>query len=299
MQNAPGQSRRSGEMTRNAGASFWQPFHWREYLAEAAGLGLFMLAASCAASLLEGPESFLRAAIDNADVRRALMGLAMWVTAVVIIYSPLGTRSGAHLNPATTLTFWMLGKIHVRDVAWYIVAQTTGGLTGMLLASQLLGAPLADPAVYFVATLPGYFGETGAFFAEAVISFVMMITVLACSNHRTLHRFTGMVAGGLLAAFIYLEAPISGTSLNPARTFASAVVADDWRGFWIYLIAQPLGMLMAGVTFMLIRSRAAVHCAKLSHPARIDCIFRCTFHDMDNTQSDRACIQAKKREGIE
>jgi aquaporin Z len=85
--------------------------HWPEYLMEAAGLGLFMVSAGVCATLLWYPGSPLADAVPDGVGRRAVMGLIMGLTAIAIIYSPWDQQSGAHLNPALTLTFWRLGKV--------------------------------------------------------------------------------------------------------------------------------------------------------------------------------------------
>lgn len=102
--------------------------HWSEYLMEAAGLGLFMLSAVVVATVIEHPSSPVRAAIDNPLLRRIPMGLAMGLTAIGIIYSPWGKRSGAHINPAVTLTFYRLGKMARWDAILYVLAQCVGGV---------------------------------------------------------------------------------------------------------------------------------------------------------------------------
>jgi glycerol uptake facilitator-like aquaporin len=112
--------------------------HWPEYLMEAAGLGIFMLAACTFATLLEHPASPVRQAISDPILRRLLMGLAMGLTAINLIYSPWGKQSGAHLNPSVTLTFWRLGKVASWDALLYIAAQFVGGMTGVLLAAWVL-----------------------------------------------------------------------------------------------------------------------------------------------------------------
>src|SRR5574342_250979 len=97
--------------------------HWPEYLMEAAGLGIFMLSACLFDVLLEHPASPFRQAIADPLTRRMLMGVAMGLTAVVIIYSPWGMQSGAHLNPAVTLSFLRLGKVAIWDGVFYVLAQ--------------------------------------------------------------------------------------------------------------------------------------------------------------------------------
>lgn len=251
--------------------------HWPEYLMEAAGLGLFMVAACAFTILLEHPASPVHAAIPGAALRRLLMGLAMGGTAISIIFSPWGKQSGAHLNPAVTWTFFRLGKVRLRDAAFYTAFQFAGGLMGVLLMSFLLGALLADPAVNYAATLPGMRGAGTAFLTEVLISAVLMTVVLAVQGVPRLARFTGLFAGAVVAANIALTAPHSGMSMNPARSFASALPAGAWRVLWIYFTAPPLGMLLAAQAFLWARGRGAVACAKLHHQNRKRCIF-CAFH---------------------
>jgi aquaporin Z len=246
--------------------------HWPEYLMEAAGLGLFMVSASAFAVLLFHPRSPVMPLIEGGVARRALMGLAMALTAVALIYSPWGRQSGAHFNPAVTLTFFRLGKIEAWDAAFYVAAQFAGGVSGMLLVAAVAGSFIGNPAVNYVVTVPGASGVTVAFAAEAVIAFCTMTTVLAVSNSPRWAGFTGLCAGALVAAYITLEAPLSGMSLNPARTFASALPADVWRAFWIYLTAPVAGMLLAAE--LRVRwARRPVVCAKLQHDQSTRCIF--------------------------
>jgi aquaporin Z len=246
--------------------------HWPEYLMEAAGLGLFMISACGFGVLLGHPASPVAALVPDGLCRRALMGLAMGGTAVALIFSPWGKQSGAHLNPSVTLAFLRLGKIRPWDAMFYIVAQFAGGLAGVLLSRAVEGEALADPPVRFVVTEPGPGGAPLAFGAEVVIAFVLMTTVLVVSN-SALERWTGVFAGALVASYIAFEAPLSGMSLNPARTVASALPAMSWTALWIYLVAPPFGMLAAAIAFAAWRGRDAVRCAKLHHENPKRCIF--------------------------
>jgi aquaporin Z len=246
--------------------------HWPEYLMEAAGLGLFMVSASLFAVLLFHPWSPVPSILADAFVRRALMGIAMALTAMALIYSPWGRRSGAHFNPAVTLTFFRLGKVRAWDAAFYVVAQFAGGATGMLLTAAVARSLVGDPSVNYVVTVPGAAGWAVAFGAEVGIAFCTMTAVLAASSSPRWARFTGICAGALVAAYITFEAPLSGMSLNPARTFASAVPAAVWDAFWVYLTAPVLGML-AAAELRLLLARRPVACAKLQHEGAYRCIF--------------------------
>ncbi len=252
--------------------------HWPEYLMEAAELGLFMIAACVVVALLEHPASPVRQAIAEPLARRALIGLAMGLTAIAIVVSPLGQRSGAHFNPAVTLTFFRLGRIAPWDAAFYILAQFGGAVVGVTLAMVLLGQPVvADPSVAYLATVPGPQGSGIAFAAEATISFGLMLTVLFVSNVRRLNRYTAWFAGALVALFIAVEAPLSGMSMNPARSFGSALPAQVWMTLWIYFTAPPLGMLLAAEVYLRSKGHGAVLCCKLHHDNDKRCIFRCRY----------------------
>lgn len=248
--------------------------HWPECLIEAACLGIFMLSVCVFGTLFEHPASPIRQAIQDPLLRRIPMGLAMGLTAIALIYSPIGKRSGAHMNPATTLAFYRLGKVTRVDTLGYIVAQLVGGIVGVIVGALVLGGLVADPAVNYLPTQPGMAGQLVAWLAEFVMSCALMLTVLVVSNGRYA-RFTGLCAGALVMAFIILEAPLSGMSMNPARTLGSAVAARAWDGLWIYFTAPPLGMVLASELFARLRGYADVLCAKLAHPRSGPCIFAC------------------------
>lgn len=249
--------------------------HWPEYAIEAWCLGMFMVSACVFGVALFHPASPV-AAIDF-GVRTVLMGLAMGITAIGIVCSPWGKRSGAHFNPAVTLTFFRLGKINREDACFYVLFQTIGGTAGVLLASFFLGDLLADSSVNFVITVPGGYGVGVAFAAEVIISFLMMTMILFTSNSLRLSRYTPYFAGTLVALFIAVESPISGMSMNPARTLSSAIVAGNWTATWIYFLAPPVAMLTAAEFFVRTRGIKNVLCAKLNHFGRVRCIFNCNF----------------------
>lgn len=247
--------------------------HWPEYLIEAAGLGLFMISAGVFGTLLEATGSPLRQALPDPFVRRALMGVAMGLTAVVLIYYPWGQQSGAHYNPAVTLSFLRLGKMKPVDAFFYIVAQFVGGTLGVLLVLGLLRDAFAEPPVSFVVTMPGSQGMLVAFAAEVAIAGLLMSVVLAAMNAPSLSRLTGLFAGTLVALYITFEAPLSGMSINPARSFASALPGRIWTAWWIYFTAPPLGMLLAVELRRALTRRPHTACAKLNHNTQRRCIF--------------------------
>ncbi len=257
--------------------------HWPEYLMEAGELGLFMISAGLFATLMEYPGSPVRQAVSDPLLRRALMGAAMGLTAVALIYSPWGQQSGAHMNPALTFAFWRIGKVDSRDAAFYILAQFAGGVAGVEITAGVLGDRFALPPVSYVVTVPGAAGATAAFLAEVAIAFGLMLMVLYSTNSPRFARYTGLFAGLLLAAYVTLESPFSGTSLNPARTFASALPSGIWTAGWVYFTAPPLGMLLAGEVFRWSHHHGKARCAKLNHHTTRRCIFRCGYMESERT----------------
>jgi aquaporin Z len=252
--------------------------HWPEYLMEAAELGLFIVVACTFGVLLEHPLSPVHQAIPATWLRRLVMGVVMGSTAIGILYSPWGQQSGAHLNPSVTLTFFRLGKVATWDALFYVVAQFAGELAGVLLAASVLGPALAVPTVNYVVTTPGMAGAAVAFVAETCITFILMSVILWLSNTPRLARYTGVCAGVLVVTYITLEAPLSGMSMNPARTLASAVLAQLWTALWVYCTAPLLGMLLAAEVYLRRYGWHSVLCAKLYHQNATRCIFtRCGY----------------------
>jgi len=254
--------------------------HWPEYLMEAGALGLLMVSACVVGVLLGHPASPVHRAIPSPRIRQILGGIAMGLTAVGIISSPWGQRSGAHMNPAVTLTFLSLRKVAPWDALFYVVAQFAGGVVGVVLSGWVIGPPLAHASINYVATIPGPQGPWVAFGAEFVISFLLIAVILNVSNSPRTARFTPWVAGLLVATYISIEGPLSGMSMNPARTVGSAVPSGAWSAVWIYFLAPPVAMLCAGQLYLHFRGAHRVFCAKFHHHNDKRCIFRCGFSEL-------------------
>ncbi len=240
---------------------------------EASLLGAFMVSACLFGVLYEFPGSPVHQFISSAFTRRLLGGVAMGLTAIAIIYSPWGKQSGAHINPATTLTFYRLGKMSGWDAIFYIGAQFIGSAFAVAIVATLIPSFISSPDVRYVVTVPGASGTPMAFAAEVAISFLLITVVLHVSNHPQLSSYTGLFSGLMVATYITLEAPISGMSMNPARTFGSAVSANVWTDIWIYFTAPPLGMLVAAELYLWRKGRSAVKCCKYDHNNSKRCIF--------------------------
>jgi aquaporin Z len=217
--------------------------NWKAYLIEAWALGMFMACACTVVILLEHPRFGLLNRISPFG-RRLAIGVAMGATAILLIYSRWGKTSGAHMNPAVTLAYYQLDRISAADTVGYIVAQVIGASLFVLLFKLFFFPYISAPQVNYVVTMPGKPGIAAAFAAEFGLSALLFAAVLAVSNSRWA-KYTGYVAGLLVCCFITVEAPLSGMSINPARTLGSAVAAHNYTACWLYLTAPVLGMQAA------------------------------------------------------
>ncbi len=219
--------------------------HWSRYLMEGAELGIFMAVALLLALALEHPHSRLHKAISSSLLRRFFFGFGIGLTVVILIYCTWGRQSGAQFNPAVTLAMLYLHRIQPWDAFFYIIAQFLGGLFGVVLAAAPFWKASAHKKVKFVVTEPGKAGVAVAFAAEFAISFILLATLRLVYHSDVLKPALGYFAGFLLLVYITFESPVSGMSLNPARSVASAIPAKSWKAMWIYFAAPPLAMWLA------------------------------------------------------
>lgn len=234
---------------------------WRLYVAEFAGTAILLLAGLSLVIFMFGEGSPAAAAIPNVKMRQCLTGFLFGSTGALIALSSVGRISGAHINPAVTLAFWLARKIDWRTAVGYIAAQLAGGVAGSipLLTWGAMGRSLA-----FGATTPGPGYSIGeALAGEIVTTTALVVTLCVFLAIRTLRRFTPFSIPPLYAILIPLEADISGTSTNPARSFGPSVVSGEWTAWWIYWIGPLAGTVAAMILVSFLVKRIEV--AKLYH----------------------------------
>lgn len=250
--------------------------HWPEYAAECIGVALMLTVGLSAVVANFADDSAIANWSGSEGLRRLVTGAIFAGTATVIVYSPLGKRSGGHLNPAVTLAFYRLGKIAKVDAIYYVLAQLLGAFLGAGLV-LLLWNDLAV-SIDVGLTLPGSRGPWVAALAEVAMTFTLVLLILSFVDYPPFARLTGVAAGSLVALLVFLLAPVSGTSLNPARSLGPAVWSANLHYLWIYLIAPFAGSLSA--VWLFTRFRETTICAKLSHPdGDTACIFVCGYRD--------------------
>lgn len=241
----------------------------REYWDELAGtvlLILVTLSAICADFAAGSP---VVSSIPEAGLRRLLTGFIIAGAATAIVYSPLGRRSGGHFNPAITVAFMRLGKITRRSAAFCIIAQIAGAVIGAALVLAIWRS--WAKGVSFGATVPGYGGAWAALAAEAASAFLLISLIVNFIDRPALMNFTPAAAGILLGLFVFAEAPVSGASLNPARTLGPDIVAGAYTGVWVYMLGPPLGALAAACLHR--HRHRTVACGKLYHASIAACDF--------------------------
>lgn len=174
---------------------------------------------------------------------RALTGCLFGSVGALLAWSPLGKVSGAHINPAVTLGFWLARRIRWRDALGYVVAQSAGGIAGAAALLLWDGTGRSDyyGATAPAAALPLWIPLAG----EMICGFALVLLIFLMVSHGATRRWTPLVNPPLFALLTWLEAPWSGASANPARSLGPAIVSGLWRGHWIYWIGPCGGAVLA------------------------------------------------------
>jgi len=237
-------------------------FPWKVYGAELIGTALLVFVGLSVVIVDFGKGSPVAALLPDEGLRRFITGFLFGTTGALIAVSPFGKESGAHINPVVTLGFWAMGRFKADHVAGYIFCQLAGAALGAL---PLLAWGDMGRSVQFGATIPS-FGDALALAGETVTTFAMVFLLFFFLRHRALKLYTPALFPPLYAIMVWLEAPISGTSTNPARTFGPALIAADWHGWWVYWLGPLIGALLAVGVHRLARHHLPwIDVAKIHH----------------------------------
>jgi len=243
----------------NAGSGL--RFPWRVFFSELIGTALLLLVGLSAVIAMFGTGSPMVRLIPNEGLRRLITGFLFGTTGATIALSAVGKESGAHINPVVTMVFWLFRRLHSRVAIVYVVAQLAGGIIGSL---PLLAWGQMGRSVAFGATLPGAgYSTLAVLLGEIVTTFTMVSLLVIFIGFRRTRPFTPGIFPILYAIMVYLEAPISGTSTNPARSLGPGIVSGEWQGWWIFWIGPLIGAFLASLACSFLAKRIMV--AKLYH----------------------------------
>jgi aquaporin Z len=199
--------------------------------------------------------------IPNYKLRQAITGFLFGCVGASIALSPLGRSSGAHINPAVTLAFRLFGKIDLGTSFGYIIAQLSGAIVGCF---PLLVWGAMGQSIYFGGTMPGAgYSTLTVLLGEIVTTFCLVAVLCLFLGFRKIRRFTPFMIPFLYAIMVPLEATISGTSTNPARSLGPSIISGQWEGWWIYWVGPIIGTVIASIVFSALAKKITE--AKLYH----------------------------------
>jgi aquaporin Z len=231
------------------------------FLYELIGTAVLLLAGLSLVIVMFGAGSPIAGLLPSVRLRQVITGFLFGAVGGSIALSRVGRESGAHINPVVTFGFWLMGKIESRVAAGYVAAQLVGAILGCL---PLLAWGSMGRSVAFGATVPGPgYSLRAAVVGEAITTFGLIATLCIFIGLRPLRRFTPATMPFLYALMVPLEAVISGTSTNPARSLGPSVISGEWNGWWIYWLGPILGTLAAIALFSFLGMK--VEEAKLYH----------------------------------
>ena len=242
-------------------------------MAEASGTA-FMIFVGLSAVVINMGQVPMEKLIPASSWRLLLTGIIFAGSGSLVAVSPLGKLSGGHINPSVSLAFWLQGKMHGHDFIGYVVAQFLGAIAGQCLL-VFFWRDYAQ-SVNNGMTLPGEnYALWYVFLAEVLITFLLVFLILIFVSTKALMRWTPLMTWIIIALMVWLESPISGTSLNTARSFAPALLSNVWQAQWIYAIAPPLGAVAGVLGFRLLTfGEREILTGKLFHEPNYRCIFK-------------------------
>jgi aquaporin Z len=178
------------------------------------------------------------------------VGLSFGIAVVAMAYA-VGPVSGAHLNPAVSLGAFLAGRLPAKDLVPYIIAQVVGGVIGAVVLYIIAGGAAGGAPANLAANGwdPAKYSVMSAFLAEAVATFIFVTVILGVTNAKHTTAFAGLVIGLTLAALHMCFIPVSGNSLNPARSIGPALFSGSGAiaQLWLYIAAPLIGGAIAGI----------------------------------------------------
>lgn len=259
-------------------------WHWTEWLCELAGTAFQLFVGFTVVAFFEAPHAPGRSTIPSAGWRLVIIGACFGILAAIVAVSPVGRRSGAHLNPAVTFGFFLRKHTHLADLIGYALGQLCGALiaaAGLRWVWSSWAAQIGNAR-----TQPG--PGTPAWEAvgiEAGLTMALLFVVFNMVSSPRTARWTPTVVTAVLSGLIWVGAPYTGASMNPARTLGPDLVSGAYPVLWVYLVGPLVGAALADVIFRLVTRERTTLTAKL-------------FHDSDYPSTQRTLLPARPHPAV-
>ncbi len=248
--------------------------HLEEYASEFIGTAFMVFCVVGVVGVMFAQGSPLPTVLPSMRLRLFITGLLLGGSGWLVAISPPGKLSGAHINPAISTGFWLLGKMHLRDLLGYIAGQIAGGLGGAWLGHEVF--PALARQVKNAALAPNISATpAGAFLAEATATFVLAFVVFTFVSHPSLLHWTPAAATLAVGILVCADGSYSGCGINPARWLGPALLSDSWRDFPAYSFGPILGVGLAALfRFLGWFGSPVPHTGKLFHDPRYRSVFK-------------------------
>ena len=211
-----------------------------------------------------GAGSVVARIIPSVQERRLITGFLFGCTGCAVTLSPVGKISGAHINPAVSIAFWLRRKMKLKVMMGYIISQMLGAIVGCL---PLLFWGQQGKSVGYGNTLPGIAGQFGTFWGEAATTALLILVIYIFVGSPKLRNYTPYTMPFLYSVMVWAETAYSGCSTNPARSFGPAIVSMNFTGYWLYWAGPLTGVIIITVLFRALRLHKYYHieAARVSH----------------------------------
>jgi aquaporin Z len=242
------------------------------YLSEFIGTALLLAIGLSVVIFSWGEGTVMDRWIPDKGLRRLFTGFLFGTTGCLITLSPVGKISGAHINPAVSLGFWICGKMKDHALMGYVISQILGAVVGCLplLLWDNMGASIS-----FGNTMPGTAGLAAAFAGEVATTAALITLLYVFVSSNQLRNYTPYTIPFLYSFLVWAEGPLSGCSTNPARSFGPAVVSGIYTANWLYWLAPVTGVLLVSTVVKLLNFRRH-HDIKAA---------RISYHDLHSPES--------------
>ena len=229
------------------------------YLSECIGVAILLFLGLSIVIFNWGEGSVIAKQFPSPTFRTIVTGFLFGTVGCLVSISPVGRISGAHINPAVSIAFWIRGKMRFTTLLGYISGQMLGAIIGCL---PLLLWGKQGASIQYGITQPGIRGVWGAFYGEVFVTASLIFYLHIFIGSKKLRNYTPYGIPVLYALLNLLEADLSGDSTNPARSFGPAVVAGNFEYYWLYWCAPLVGVIIIALVFRIRRINRFYHMEK-------------------------------------